>query len=227
MSTDTIVLDDVRKRYQSSGGVATEALRGVSLTVPSGDFLAIKGPSGSGKSSLLHVIGLLDQGFEGSYELDGQPVGRLGKNQAAELRNRKIGFIFQQFNLLKRAKVLQNVLLPTLYHSSRDDAQRAMEVIRRVGLLEHIDKKSNQLSGGQIQRVAIARALIMSPSLLLADEPTGNLDTKTAHEIMDLFAEINSAGTTIVLITHEDDIAAYARRLVRLVDGVIAEEVMQ
>lgn len=221
---NVIELNNIRKVYQSSGGVETEALAGVSLNVPKGDFVAIMGPSGSGKSSLMHIVGLLDRGYEGTYTLDDKDVSKLSSDRAAEIRNDKIGFVFQQFNLLPRTTVLQNVLLPTTYLSQPDDEMRALQVLKRVGLAEHVDNRSNQLSGGQIQRVAIARALIMNPSYLLADEPTGNLDTKTAREIMELFKEINQQGTTIVLITHEDEIAAYARRIVHLRDGRIERE---
>jgi putative ABC transport system ATP-binding protein len=222
-STNVIELKDIRKIYKSSGGVSTEALSGVSLHVPKGDFVAIMGPSGSGKSSVMHIIGLLDRHYEGTYLLDGKDVSKLSGNRAAEIRNDKIGFVFQQFNLLKRTTVLQNVLLPTTYHSRPDDEMRALHVLKQVGLAERVNSRSNQLSGGQIQRVAIARALIMNPSYLLADEPTGNLDSKTGHEIMELFKEINKRGTTIVLITHEDEIAAYAKRIIRIRDGKIED----
>jgi putative ABC transport system ATP-binding protein len=221
---DTIVLRDIRKVYRTAGAPPTEALRGIDLTIPEGDFVAIMGPSGSGKSSLMHIVGLLDRRFEGTYLLDGHDAGRLSANRQADLRGAKIGFVFQQFNLLPRASVLENVLLPTTYRPGKADRTRALDVIERVGLSTHAAHKSNQLSGGQMQRVAIARALIMGPSLLLADEPTGNLDTKTAGEIMDLFAAINGSGTTVVLITHENDIAARAHRTIRLRDGVIARE---
>jgi len=219
--TDTLVLRDIRKIYHSAGAPPTEALRGVSLTVSSGDFVAIMGPSGSGKSSLMNIIGLLDRRFEGSYRLDGEEVSRLSANRQAEMRNLKIGFVFQQFNLLPRATVLENVLLPTTYHPAKDDDERARQVLERVGLSGHLRHQSNQLSGGQMQRVAIARALMMQPALLLADEPTGNLDTRTSQEIMELVTLINASGTTVVLITHEHDIAEYARRVVTLRDGLI------
>lgn len=221
---NVIELSDIRKVYKSSGGVTTEALSGVNLSVPEGDFVAIMGPSGSGKSSLMNIIGLLDRHYDGTYFLDGNDVSKLSGNRAAEIRNDKIGFVFQQFNLLKRTTVLQNILLPTTYHSRPDDEARAIGVLKQVGLTAQINNRSNQLSGGQIQRVAIARALIMNPSYLLADEPTGNLDSKTGHEIMELFKTINQQGTTIVLITHEDEIAAYAKRIIRLRDGQIEEE---
>lgn len=224
MPDSVIKLAEVKKTYRSSGGAKTEALRGVSLEINQGDFVAIMGPSGSGKSSLMHIIGLLDRRYEGSYSLNGKNVSRLSSNQAAEIRNQQIGFVFQQFNLLPRATVLQNVLLPTTYHSQKDDELRALRALKQVGLTELVDNRSNELSGGQIQRVAIARALIMNPSYLLADEPTGNLDSHTAHEVMEIFKKINTSGRTIVLITHENDIAAYAKRIIRLKDGQIEQE---
>lgn len=222
-----IELQNIKKAYKSSGGVTTVALDSVNLVVPKGDFIAIMGPSGSGKSSLMSIIGLLDRHYEGTYLLDGKDVSKLSGNQTTEIRGGNIGFVFQQFNLLKRTNVLENVLLPTTYRSAKDDVDRALAVIRSVGLSQQLTSNSNQLSGGQIQRVAIARALIMQPSYLLADEPTGNLDSKTAHEIMELFQKINRQGTTIVLITHEENIAAYANRIVRLRDGKIEKEPMQ
>lgn len=219
----TIEVKNLKKIYANSK-VKTTALSGVDLIIEPGEFVAIMGASGSGKSTLMHIIGLLDRQFEGGYILDGQDVSRLSSDKAAELRNKKIGFVFQQFNLLKRSTVLQNVLLPTIYQPSPDDERRAIETIKQVGLTERIDYKSNELSGGQIQRVAIARALMMKPSLLLADEPTGNLDSKTSHEIMEIFKSINRTGTTIVLITHEDEIAAYANRIIQMKDGLIVSD---
>ena len=214
-----IELKDIKKTYRTSAGIETRALRGIDLTINEGDFVAIMGASGSGKPSLMSIIGLLDKHFEGTYKLDGQNVAELSDSKLSELRSASIGFIFQQFNLLKRTTVLENVLLPTTYKSSVDDEIRALNAIKQVGLEKYIDNHTNQLSGGQMQRVAIARALMMDPSILLADEPTGNLDHKTAHEIMELFAHINKQGTTIVLITHEDDIAAYAKQRYELYDG--------
>lgn len=216
-----IKINNLRKVYGSSGKNPTTALKGINLIVEKGDFVAIMGRSGSGKSSLMHVIGLLDQHFEGQYTLNGTSVRNLSQSQLSDLRSSEIGFVFQQFNLLKRRTVLQNVLLPTVYNPGKDDKKRAIEAISRVGLKSRIDHRTNELSGGQIQRVAIARALMMSPTILLADEPTGNLDTKSGHIIMKLFKEINAQGTTIVLITHDDDIAAYAKRTIRLNDGEI------
>ncbi len=221
--THVISLENISKTY-GTGKAQTKALDNVSLTIDDGEFISIMGPSGSGKSSVMNIIGLLDSHFEGKYFLDGTDVSRIGNNKASELRNRKIGFVFQQFNLLKRASVLNNVLLPTTYRRSKDDLQRATSILEKVGLLDQINKKSNELSGGQIQRVAIARALMMSPSLLLADEPTGNLDTVTSKEIMELFATINSHGTTIVLITHESEIAQHSSRTLYLRDGKVEKE---
>ena len=229
MKADPVIeLTDIHKTYKTSAGVKTEALKKINLTIEKGEFVAIMGPSGSGKSSLMHIIGLLDRHFQGKYLLDGNDASKLSTNRSAGLRNDKIGFVFQQFNLLKRTSVLQNVLLPTTYKNNPDDEMRAIQVLKRVGLAEYIDNRSNQLSGGQIQRVAIARALIMNPSLLLADEPTGNLDSKTGHEIMELFKEINQKhGTTIVLITHEDEVADYAKRIIRVRDGHIEKETIR
>lgn len=219
-----IKLTDIHKIYKSSGGVNTNAVNGISISIMPGEFVSIMGASGSGKSSLMHIIGLLDQEFEGSYVLDGNDIAKIRDGQLAELRSSSIGFVFQHFNLLKRTSVLDNVLLPTTYKSSKDDTERAIEALRRVGLDKYLYHHTNQLSGGQMQRVAIARALMMNPRILLADEPTGNLDSKTAHEVMELFKKINKEGTTIILITHEDDIAAYAQRKIELSDGKIKKE---
>lgn len=220
-----IQLTDISKVYRTSGGIETKALKGIDLTVNAGDFVAIMGSSGSGKSSLMNIIGLLDKNFKGTYKLNGKNVSEYSDAKLSELRSDSIGFIFQQFNLLKRTSVLENVLLPTTYKSSPTDEHRALQAIKRVGLERFIDNHMNQLSGGQMQRVAIARALMMNPTILLADEPTGNLDHKTAHEIMDLFTQINKQGTTIVLITHEDDIAAYAQRKLELYDGLFRKDI--
>ena len=213
-------LKNIRKIYQSSGGVKTEALKGIDLTVHSGDFIAIMGASGSGKSSLMNILSLLDNQYKGTYEIDGENIKNYSDNKISDMRNQKIGFVFQQFNLLKRTSVLENVLLPTLYKTRSDDTVRALEALEKVGLTNLVNNNTNQLSGGQMQRVAIARSLIMNPSIVLADEPTGNLDHKTAHEIMNIFKSINKQGTTIVLITHEDDIASYADKKFELYDGL-------
>ena len=220
-----IEIKNLQKIYDPEGKNPTTALRGINLSVNEGEFVAIMGRSGSGKSSFMHIIGLLDQHFEGEYLLNRVSVRELSQSSLSDLRSSEIGLVFQQFNLLKRRTVLQNVLLPTVYKPASDDTERAKEAIKRVGLESRITHRTNELSGGQIQRVAIARALMMKPSLLLADEPTGNLDTKSAGSIMKLFREVNEQGTTIVLITHEEDIARYADRTIRLHDGKIIEEV--
>ena len=220
-----IELDGVSRVYRSSGGVETPALRDLSLGVDSGEFVSVMGASGSGKSTLMNVIGLLDRQFTGTYRLDGVDASNLSDNQATRLRNERIGFVFQQFHLLKRATVLQNVLLPTTYVRVPDAQARALEVIERVGLVPSLDQRSNQLSGGQMQRVAIARALLLRPSIILADEPTGNLDSRTAADVMTLMSELHAEGATIVLITHEHDGAAYAPRSVVLQDGRVRQGV--
>ncbi|MFM2438162.1 MAG: hypothetical protein RLZ55_979, partial [Actinomycetota bacterium] len=188
------------------------------------EMVAIMGASGSGKSTLMNIVGLLDRGFTGDYLLNGTNIRDFSGNDAAEQRNSQIGFVFQQFNLLPRTSVLDNVLLPAQYHKGGKPTTRALEVIEQVGLAAEVHKRTNQLSGGQMQRVAIARALLYSPSILLADEPTGNLDSHMAAEIMSILAAANAAGATIVLITHEDDIAAHASRRVRMRDGLIVTD---
>lgn len=219
-----IALKDITKVYET-GDEDTVALNKINLTITQGEFVAIMGPSGSGKSTLMHIMGLLDRPTGGVYELDGKNVNKLRKNQQADIRNHKIGFVFQQFNLLPRTKVLENILLPTVYGKLDDRYGRAERLLKRVGLEDRVNHTSNQLSGGQIQRVAIARALIMDPSLILADEPTGNLDTARSHEIMELFRAINKKeGATIVLITHEAEIAKYADRVIHIQDGRITKE---
>lgn len=222
--SNAIEIKNLSKTYGSSGKNLTVALQNIDLTIEKGDFIAIMGRSGSGKSSLMHIIGLLDRHYEGQYILNGTSVSDLYQGQLSDLRGSEIGFVFQQFNLLKRRTVLQNVLLPTVYNPGKNDKQRAIEAIKKVGLETRINHRTNELSGGQIQRVAIARALMMNPTILLADEPTGNLDSNNSKTIMELFKEINAHGTTIVLITHDDDIAAYAKRILRLNDGAIVKD---
>jgi putative ABC transport system ATP-binding protein len=211
------------------GEVEVKALRGVNLDVPRGEFLAVTGPSGSGKSTFMHIAGCLDRPTSGQYFLDGQDVSRMSKDQLAAVRNKKIGFVFQGFNLLARTTALDNVELPLLYGGAGLKAaerhKRAMDVLTAVGLEERADHHPNQLSGGQQQRVAIARSLINNPSILLADEPTGNLDTRTSIEVMDIFQRLNTErGITVLLITHEHDIAEYGTRIVQFRDGQVVAD---
>jgi putative ABC transport system ATP-binding protein len=214
-------------RVYDLGDVKVDALRGIDLTVNTGEFLAIMGASGSGKSTLLNVIGCLDRPTSGRYLLDGEERNRLSRNQYAEVRNRKIGFIFQGYNLIARTSALENVELPLLYDRSGHHGparQLASAALDRVGLADRMHHVPNQLSGGQQQRVAIARALVNEPALVLADEPTGNLDSRTSVEVMTVFQELNDAGITIVMVTHEPDIARYARRVVVMRDGRITRD---
>lgn len=215
-----IDLKGISKIYKT-GDEDTVALKDIDLTVERGEFLAIMGPSGSGKSTLMHILGLLDHPTSGQYFLEGRDVSKLRDNRLAALRNQRIGFVFQQFNLLPRTTVLDNVLLPSIYGRIKNSRSRALKVIEEVGLSDRINHKSNQLSGGQMQRVAIARALIMNPAIILADEPTGNLDSKRSLEIIDIFKRINSRGSTVILITHEEKIAHHADRIIKLLDGEI------
>ena len=215
---NVIEMKNITKVYKS-GAEDTVALGGVDITVKQGEFVAIMGPSGSGKSTLMHIIGLLDRPTSGSYKLNGKDVSNLSKKQQARIRNQEIGFVFQQFNLLTRTSALENVLLPTIYGKKNRPEQQAKQLLDEVGLSDRLKHKTNQLSGGQIQRVAIARALIMDPAIILADEPTGNLDSKRSDEVMKLLQQINKKGATIVLITHEPDVAKYAGRVISLRDG--------
>jgi putative ABC transport system ATP-binding protein len=219
-----ITLEGITKLYLT-GEVEVAALKGVSLHIPEGEFIAIMGPSGSGKSTLMNVIGCLDQPSSGRYILDGYDVSALTDDQLAWIRNRKIGFVFQSYNLIPRASAVHNVEMPLIYAGdSQQRRERAMAALESVGLLERAGHLPSELSGGQQQRVAIARALVTDPAILLADEPTGNLDSESSLEIMKLLRDLNQQGRTIVLITHEPDIAAFAQRVVRLRDGVIVSD---
>lgn len=220
-----IALSEVKKIYQM-GDATVAALAGVTLRIGAGEFAAIMGPSGSGKSTLMNILGCLDRPTSGSYQLDGQEVANLRDDDQAIIRNKKIGFIFQNFNLLPRTSALQNVALPLVYGdvAYQERHQRAARALAMVGLENRMDHRPNELSGGQRQRVAIARALVNNPTIVMADEPTGNLDTKSSAEIMSIFQELNSQGKTIVLVTHEPDIAAHARRRIVVRDGHIVSD---
>ena len=222
LTAPLIDLIRVSKKYRS-GSLSVQALRGVSLAIRPGEYVAISGPSGSGKSTLMHILGCLDSPSGGQYWLDGEDVATLTSRELARIRNRKIGFVFQTFNLLPRATILKNVELPLLYAGiGKDERQeRARKALERVGLEKRWKHRPNELSGGQRQRVAIARALVNNPSLILADEPTGNLDTKTGADIIRIFEELSGAGQTIILVTHDPVIAAKTQRRIRIVDGLI------
>lgn len=223
--TPVISVKNLIKIYQM-GDIEVRALRGVSLDVAPGEFVAIMGTSGSGKSTLMNIVGCLDRPTSGQYFLDGVDVSNMDRDERAQVRNRKIGFIFQGFNLLSRTSALENVSLPLMYNktSGKDMKRKSEEALKAVGLEGRGDHRPNQLSGGQQQRVAIARALVNNPSLVLADEPTGNLDSRTSVEVMAIFQRLNREGRTIVLITHEADIARYANRVVRFKDGHIIQD---
>ncbi len=226
-----VELEGVKKVYRSGSGrrtVEVEALKGIALAVEEGEFVAIMGPSGSGKSTLLHILGLLDRPSAGSYRLAGQDVTALDEAEAARVRNRTIGFVFQAFFLLPRATALKNVELPLAYRGvpPRLRREQARTALAAVGLEDRLDHLPSELSGGQKQRVAIARALVQEPAILLADEPTGNLDSESGQEVMALFERLNAEGKTVILVTHEPEIAAHARRVIRMRDGeVVADEV--
>ena len=223
--TPLIQLDDIRKSY-FMGKQPLPVLIGVSLDIFRNEYVALMGPSGSGKSTLMNILGCLDTPTSGTYILNGQDVSKMADDSLADVRNIEIGFVFQQFNLLPRLTAVENVALPLVYAGvpRKQRTERAMAVLEKVSLQDRSHHKPNELSGGQCQRVAIARALINNPSLILADEPTGNLDSKTSVEIMDIFTAIQAAGNTVVLVTHEEDIANYAHRIVRLRDGVIESD---
>ena len=215
----------VKKIYQM-GKVKVEALRGVSFYIDKGEFVAIMGPSGSGKSTLMHIIGCLDQPTEGSFIIGGKDVSKLNDDRLAEIRNKRIGFVFQQFNLLSRTSVLHNVEIPLIYAGLKSKQRRklAMQALESVGLGDRVKHKPNEISGGEKQRAAIARALVNDPLIILADEPTGNLDTKTGEEIMKIFYKLHQQGNTVIMVTHEAEVARHARRIIHLRDGLIEKD---
>lgn len=214
------------KRDFPLGNEVVKVLKGIDIEISKGEYVALMGPSGSGKSTLMNLLGCLDTPTSGQYILNGNDVSKMTDDELAEIRNKEIGFVFQTFNLLPRTTALNNVALPMIYagYSKSERTKRAEEVLTQVGLADRMDHEPNQLSGGQRQRVAVARALVNKPAIILADEPTGNLDTKTSVEIMNLFNEIHANGNTVILVTHEEDIAAYAHRIVRLRDGIIESD---
>ncbi|NBA88790.1 ATP-binding cassette domain-containing protein [Emticicia sp. CRIBPO] len=222
-----IETDHISKRY-IMGAEVVDALKSVTISINKGEYVAFMGPSGSGKSTLMNIVGCLDSPTGGTYVLNGKDVSSMTENELAEVRNKEIGFVFQTFNLLPRQSSLENVALPLIYagYGKAARTEKAQKVLASVGLGDRSLHKPNELSGGQRQRVAVARALVNDPSILLADEPTGNLDTKTSYEIMELFNEIHAKGNTIIMVTHEEDIAMYAHRIVRLRDGLIESDVV-
>jgi putative ABC transport system ATP-binding protein len=225
-AAEVILIRDLRKVYRM-GDIEVEALRGINVSIRRGEFVAVMGASGSGKSTFMNILGCLDRPTDGAYFLETEDVSRLTPDEWAHIRNRKIGFVFQGFNLLSRTSAVENVELPMMYNgtAAKDRHERAREVLKLVGLAERLDHMPNQLSGGQQQRVAVARSLVNHPALILADEPTGNLDSKTSAEIMELFQNLNDKeGITIVLVTHEPDIAAYAKRQILFKDGLIISD---
>ncbi len=220
-----IKIRDIRRDFPL-GQEIVKVLKGIDLDIEQGEYVALMGPSGSGKSTLMNLLGCLDTPTSGSYELNGADVSNMSDDELAEIRNKEIGFVFQTFNLLPRTTALENVALPMIYAgaSKSDRTKRAEEVLTDVGLADRMDHKPNQLSGGQRQRVAVGRALVNKPSIILADEPTGNLDSKTSVEIMNLFDAIHASGNTVILVTHEEDIALHAHRIIRLRDGMVESD---
>jgi len=225
MSNPLINITNIKRDFVL-GSEIINVLKGIDLQINKGEYVALMGPSGSGKSTLMNILGCLDTPTSGSYILNGKDVSQMHDDDLAEIRNKEIGFVFQTFNLLPRTTALDNVALPMIYagYSKSDRNKRATEVLAQVGLDDRMDHQPNQLSGGQRQRVAVARALVNRPSIILADEPTGNLDSKTSVEIMKLFGDIHAAGNTVILVTHEEDIAKYAHRIIRLRDGLIESD---
>jgi putative ABC transport system ATP-binding protein len=225
---NVIELDEIARHF-TIGNQTVKALKSVSFQIKYNEYVALMGPSGSGKSTLMNILGCLDTPTHGKYTLNNKDVSSMEDNELAEIRNKEIGFVFQTFNLLPRYTALENVALPLIYAgwSKKKRLERASEVLQQVGLSDRMDHKPNELSGGQRQRVAVARALVNSPSIILADEPTGNLDTKTSYEIMALFDEIHKNGNTVILVTHEEDIAKHAKRIVRLRDGLLESDELQ
>ncbi len=222
--TAVIEVQNLAKTYQLGRNTVVKALRGLSFSIQEGEFVAIMGPSGSGKSTLMHILGCLDVPSGGVYLLDGNETNRMTDNQMARLRNHKIGFVFQSFNLLPRTSAVENVELPLVYNGYRNARKLATEALGRVGLMDRLHHRPNELSIGQQQRVAIARALVTGPSLILADEPTGNLDTRSSEEVLSIIQSLNEEGRTIILVTHEHDISQHAKRLIRLRDGLIVSD---
>lgn len=225
MANPLINITQIKRDFQL-GSETINVLKGIDLQINKGEYVALMGPSGSGKSTLMNLLGCLDTPTSGTYILNGNDVSKMHDDDLAEIRNKEIGFVFQTFNLLPRTTALDNVALPMIYagYSKSERTERAKEVLTQVGLSDRMDHQPNQLSGGQRQRVAVARALVNKPSIILADEPTGNLDSKTSIEIMKLFGDIHAAGNTVILVTHEEDIAAYAHRIIRLRDGLIESD---